>query len=139
HPKAGLARHHVRLVTRSLLNQVVVEPPVVIDEIDRKNLRLKRGKLVDGWLQGDGHKLAVRFHLQRIVHRQIEIRDILMRIHHRREQNIDVVFSHSSPSFRPPSMFFPRPTLTPSNHQAATLETGRTCPYPYTCRTLLQG
>jgi hypothetical protein len=54
---------------------VLGEPPVVVDQVQREDLGLKRRKHLDRGVHGDRHELAGGLDLERTVARDVEVRD----------------------------------------------------------------
>ncbi len=92
----GLPGQEVRTVAGPLLQEHLAQPAVVVHEIEREDLGLKGGQVLDrrGELYRD--QLAGRFHLQRAVHREVQVRHKFVRVEHRGHQRIHLGFSHDT-------------------------------------------
>ena len=74
HPKARLAAQLVAAIAGTALEQVLDEPPVVAEDVERDVLGLVGGQRVDGRIDRDGLELAEGFDLERPAHGEIQVR-----------------------------------------------------------------
>ena len=82
-------------VTGARPQQVLCEPTVSKDQIEREHLRLKGGKLLDGRVHWHRQELARRFHLQWFIHRDVQVGDILIGVEHLLQDVIEFVTAHN--------------------------------------------
>src|SRR6185369_16829484 len=72
HAKTRLLPQSVRTVARPALDQVFRQAAIAIDDIQSDGFRLKRRQLLDWRFDRDSHQLARGFHLERLIHSNIE-------------------------------------------------------------------
>jgi hypothetical protein len=97
HAEAGLARELVRGVARSLGKEGLRQPPVLVDQIQREDLRLEWGQFPEGRVQLHAGELARALHLKGFPHRDVQVRRVLVSIEHLAQNKIDFRFSHGLP------------------------------------------
>ena len=97
HAEAGLARQLVRGIARPLGKEDLRQPPVLVDQVQGEDLRLKGGQLLDGRVQLHAGELSRALHLEGFSHRDVQIRNILVGIEHLSQDIIDLLFSHCLP------------------------------------------
>ena len=64
HPEAGLPGQIIRGIARPLGQEGLCQPPVLIDQVEREDLRLKRGKRRERRLQFHADELPRSLHLK---------------------------------------------------------------------------
>src|SRR5947199_405715 len=89
HAETSFLSKRIGTVARSAPDQIFRQTTIPIDDVERKSFGLKWRQLLDARLNRDGHELARGFDLQRLIHRDIEVRYILVRIQHRCENVVE--------------------------------------------------
>ena len=85
----------VGAVARALGHQVLAQSAIAIDQVQGEDLGLKRRQALDGRIGRHADELAGRLDLQRPIHRHVHVRDVVVRVEHRRQQVVDLGFSHA--------------------------------------------
>ena len=97
HAEAGLLSEAVGTIARSRPQEILGQPGVAFDNLQRDGLGLKRSELLHSRLDGHRHKLTRGFHLQRFIGSDVEVRHVLLRFQHRTENVIEFGFGHGHP------------------------------------------
>ena len=106
-PETGQVSQGVGKITGTGVQQICQEPFVVANQIQGEDLGLKGGEFKYRRLHLNRHEHAGGLHLQWLANRQVQVRNVLVRVKHGRNPVINLCLFHQfSPEKKVQSTFF---------------------------------